>query len=412
MDAEITKRRREKLSEQLGDNESVIVFAKPEITLEKFSQDSNFLYLTGINEPELIYIAAKVSGRWNEVLFIERGNPERVVWEGTKLSMEEAKEISGIQQIRYKDEFYPYLSGMCSQLSRIYSNLGYPMLHKPATYPLFMLQPVREKYPHIEIRDLGDLITPLRLVKDEWEIEQLKRAIDITGLGIMDILHTAKAGMMEYELEATLFYRMQVNGLQQWGFAPIIATGINAATLHYEKNNCQIQPGDLILMDVGASCNGYSADITRCFPIEQRFSYRQAQIYNIVLDVNKRIIELVKPGVELFVLNNKTVEWLAEGMLSIGLINSKDEVRKYYMHSVSHFLGLDTHDVGGREAVLTPGNVITVEPGIYIPEERLGVRIEDDVLVTDDGHEVLSAGIPKEISEIESIRQEAFQNEH
>ncbi len=409
MDPEITRRRREKLSERLGDNESVIVFAKPERSLEKFSQDSNFLYLTGINEPELIYLAAKVGSRWNEVLFIERGNPERVVWEGAKFSIGEAKEISGIQQIRYKDEFYPYLSGICPQLCRIYSNLGYPMLNKPATYPLFMLQPIREKCPHIEIGDLSDLITPLRLVKDEWEIQQLQRAIDITGLGIMDILHTAKAGMMEYELEATLFYRMQVNGLQQWGFAPIIATGINAATLHYEKNNCLIQPGDLVLMDVGASCNGYSADITRCFPIEQKFSARQAEIYNIVLDVNKRIIELIKPGLELSVLNNNTVEWLAEGLLSIGLINSRDEIRKYYMHSVSHFLGLETHDVGGREALLVPGNVITVEPGIYIPEERLGVRIEDDVLVTENGHKVLSCGIPKEIPEIESIRKEALQ---
>jgi len=202
---------------------------------------------------------------------------------------------------------------------------------------------------------------------------------------------------------------MQVNGLQQWGFAPIIATGINAATLHYEKNNCLIQPGDLVLMDVGASCNGYSADITRCFPIEQKFSARQAEIYNIVLDVNKRIIELIKPGLELSVLNNNTVEWLAEGLLSIGLINSRDEIRKYYMHSVSHFLGLETHDVGGREALLVPGNVITVEPGIYIPEERLGVRIEDDVLVTENGHKVLSCGIPKEIPEIESIRKEALQ---
>ncbi|MCB5258730.1 MAG: aminopeptidase P family protein [Candidatus Cloacimonadaceae bacterium] len=409
MDSEITRKRREKLAEQLGDNESAIVFAKPEISLEKFSQDSNFLYFTGINEPELIYVVAKVWGKLNEVLFIERGNPERVVWEGVKLSIDEAKDISGIQQIRYKDEFYPFLSGICSQLTRIYSNLGYPMLCKPPSYPLYMLQPIQKKCPYIEIKDLNDMITPLRLVKDEWEIQQLQRAIDITGLGIRDILHTAKAGMMEYELEATLFYRMQVNGLQQWGFAPIIAAGVNAATLHYEKNNCQIQAGDLVLMDVGASCNGYSADITRCFPIDQKFSSRQTEIYNIVLDVNKKIIELIKPGIEMSVLNNNTVEWLAEGMLSIGLINSREEVRKYYMHSVSHFLGLETHDVGGREAVLVPGNVITVEPGIYIPEEKLGVRIEDDVLVTDNGHQVLSAGIPKEISDIESIRQEALQ---
>jgi len=211
--------------------------------------------------------------------------------------------------------------------------------------------------------------------------------------------------MMEYELEATLFYRMQVNGLQAWGFAPIIAAGINAATLHYEKNNCRIGENELVLMDVGADCNGYSADVTRCFPIGKRFTARQKQIYSLVLDVQKKVIAAVKPGVKLSELNDITKKGLAEGLIALNLIDSEDQVGRYYMHSVSHFLGLDTHDLGGREAVLEEGNVITVEPGLYLPEENLGVRIEDDVLVTKTGHKVLSAKIPKEIKDIEKLRR-------
>ncbi|HQB98035.1 MAG TPA: M24 family metallopeptidase, partial [Candidatus Cloacimonadota bacterium] len=240
-------------------------------------------------------------------------------------------------------------------------------------------------------------------IKSEWEIMQLQKAIDVTGKGILDIWENAQAGMMEYELEAMLFYRIQRSGLKHWGFAPIIASGINAATLHYEKNDCQIGTNDLVLMDVGASYMNYSADISRTFPISGVFSERQKDVYSAVLRVQKEIISMIHPGVSLMDLQKRTRELIAQELIELKLITEASEVGKYYMHGVSHFLGMDTHDVGGRTAILEPGNVITVEPGIYIPEERIGVRIEDDVLVTEEGYCVLSQNIPKEISEIEEI---------
>ncbi|HPB44116.1 MAG TPA: aminopeptidase P N-terminal domain-containing protein, partial [Candidatus Syntrophosphaera sp.] len=240
MTAEITAPRRERLAALLSDGEYVIVFANAQCKLQKFRQDKNFLYLTGLNHPELIYVAGKYGSRFNDMLFIERSDPERIVWEGEKLDAKEATRISGIKQVRYLDEFYPTLSGMCPLMQVIHANLGFAGLNQPPTLAMHMLQPIRDRQPQIQIKQLNDLITPLRKIKDNWEVKQLQKAIDITGQGIEDIVSSAAAGMMEYELEATLFYRMQVNGLQAWGFAPIIAAGINAATLHYEKNNCRI----------------------------------------------------------------------------------------------------------------------------------------------------------------------------
>lgn len=408
MNPAITSARREKLADLLTDGDNVIVFANSQASLSKFTQDNNFLYLTGLNHPELIYVAGKFGGKFNDMLFIERTDPERIVWEGEKLSAKEATEISGITRVRYLDEFYAVISAMCPMMKTVYSNLGFAPLNKPMTYPMFMLEPIRTRHPQIVIKQLNDLIAPLRKIKDSWEQQQLQKAIDITGKGIMDVMETATASMMEYELEAMLFYRMQRSGVKNWGFAPIIASGLNAATLHYEKNDCRIENNDLILMDVGAAYNNYSADITRCFPAGASFSERQKQVYSVVLDTQKKIIEMIKPGITLAELNRSTTESLAKGMMEIGLIEKEEDVTRYYMHSVSHFLGMDTHDLGGRNAVLEPGNVITVEPGIYIPEEHLGVRIEDDVLVTESGYCVLSQNIPKEISELEDIRRTAL----
>ena len=291
---------------------------------------------------------------------------------------------------------------MCNGL-RIYSNIGHQAINAPLSYAMFRLKPIKERYPQIAIQCITEKISPLRKIKSEWEIMQLQKAIDVTGKGILDIWENAQAGMMEYELEAMLFYRIQRSGLKHWGFAPIIASGINAATLHYEKNDCQIGTNDLVLMDVGASYMNYSADISRTFPISGVFSERQKDVYSAVLRVQKEIISMIHPGVSLMDLQKRTRELIAQELIELKLITEASEVGKYYMHGVSHFLGMDTHDVGGRTAILEPGNVITVEPGIYIPEERIGVRIEDDVLVTEEGYCVLSQNIPKEISEIEEI---------
>lgn len=402
MNQEQSRSRREKLHAAMQDGDAVILFAALEQKLTRFKQDNNFLYITGIAAPDAIYLAFK-STKVAEILFIQRGIPEREVWEGKKMTVEEAADNSGIQNVLYLDQFDATLSMYCQAIQRVHANIGSQELDRPLSYAMFRLQSVRERYPQITILDITEIITPLRKIKSDWEIQQLQRAIDITGKGIIDIMESAQAGMMEYELEALLFYRMQRNGLKHWGFAPIIAAGINAATLHYEKNDCQIAPGDLVLMDVGADNNNYSADITRCFPINGKFSERQAQVYNAVLRVQKTIIEMIKPGVELMDLQDKTRELIATELIELGLISEPKDVVKYYMHGVSHFLGMNTHDLGGRSATLEVGNVITVEPGIYIPEEKLGVRIEDDVLVTEAGHCVLSQNIPKEISEIEEI---------
>jgi len=408
MNAEITAPRREKLLAALAEKEAVILFAAGEANLEKFKQDNNFLYVTGLEIPDAIYFAYNGSPLPSEHLFIQRNDPEKEVWDGRKMSAEEAKEISGIDKIHYLDEFYGFLSNYCPVISKIWANIGTQNLQKPLTMQLFHLSPIRERFPNIVIESITSIITPLRKIKSNWEQMQLQRAIDITGKGIMDVLENAQSSMMEYELEAMLFYRLQRMGVKHWGFSPIIGSGINAATLHYKANECRIENNEIVLMDVGASYANYSADITRCFPISGSFTDRQKQIYSLVLDVQKHIIEMIKPGMELSELNRTARDLVAEGRVKIGLIEHTDDVTKYYMHSVSHFLGLDTHDVGGRSATLEVGNVITVEPGIYIPEEKLGIRIEDDVLVTETGYCVLSQNIPKEIAELEDIRKSAL----
>ncbi len=408
MNSEITIPRREKMLAALAEKEAIILFAAAEANLEKFKQDNNFLYITGLEIPDAIYFAFQGTPLPTEILFIQRNDPEKEVWDGRKMSPEEAREICGIDKIHYWDEFYSTISMYAPAIGKIWCNIGTQNLEKPLTMQLFRLSPIRERFPNIVIESITNLITPLRKIKSNWELMQLQRAIDITGKGIMDVLESAQSSMMEYELEAMLFYRMQRMGVKHWGFSPIIGSGINAATLHYKANECRIENGEVVLMDVGASYANYSADITRCFPVNGSFSDRQKQIYSLVLNVQKQIIEIIKPGIELAELNRSARDLLAEGLIQIGLIENAEDVLKYYMHSVSHFLGLDTHDLGGRSATLEVGNVITVEPGIYIPEEKLGIRIEDDVLVTETGYCVLSQNIPKEIEELENIRKSAM----
>ncbi|MDY0151946.1 MAG: Xaa-Pro aminopeptidase [Candidatus Cloacimonas sp.] len=408
MNAEITIPRREKLGASLAEKEAIILFAAAEANLEKFKQDNNFLYVTGLMIPEAIYFVYKGTPVPTEHLFIARNDPAKEVWDGRKMSAEEAKELSGIDNISYLDEFTAFISMYCPAISKIWANIGAQNYNKPLTPQLFSLSPIRERFPNIMIESITSLITPLRKIKSTWEQMQLQRAIDITGKGIMDVLENAETSMMEYELEAMMFYRMQRMGVKHWGFSPIVGSGLNAATLHYKSNECRIENGEIVLMDVGASYMNYSADITRCFPVSGSFSERQKQIYSIVLDVQKQVIEMIKPGIELSELNRSARDLLAKNMVEIGLIDDIEEVSKYYMHGVSHFLGMDTHDVGGRNAILEIGHVITVEPGIYIPEEKLGIRIEDDVLVTETGYCVLSQNIPKEISELEEIRKTAL----
>jgi len=402
MDKKLLTKRREKLAKQIKNDEIIILFAASEKhDTGYFQQENNFLYLTGLEVPDAILMIYKGKKKPFFELFIERNIPEMVVWEGEKLLPKNAKEKSGIEKISFLDEFERKIGMYLLNKKKCFINRIHSGLNSPLNKQQIFIKSVRDRFPYLSFEDFTEIIRPLRMVKDKWEIQQIQKAIDITGKGISEISKKAKSGMVEYELEAILNYEIIRSGMRHLGFKSIIASGENAATLHYVHNNSKIGKNDLILMDVGASCNNYSADISRTFPVSGKFTARQKAVYEEVLKVNKKIIEMIKPGVGLKELNDKTVELIKTALIKLKLIKDKKEYKKYYMHSVSHHLGLDTHDVGKRDSVLKTGNVITVEPGIYIPKEKIGVRIEDDILVTKTGYQNLSENIPKEIEDIE-----------
>ncbi|MDO9577303.1 MAG: aminopeptidase P family protein [Candidatus Cloacimonadales bacterium] len=404
MNVKLLDQRRDNLTGQLQENEIIIIFAASQPDYPRyFLQDSNFMYFSGLDIPDAILVQRNFQGKTNSALFIERGILEMEVWEGKKLSQEEAQKISGIKNVSYLDEFNRKIGFFLNGVRNCYINLNVANLTAPLNKQQVFAKEIRAKYPAVQVDDAMQKISPLRAKKDKWEISQLQKAIDITGTGIESIREKAEAGMMEYELEAILVYEAKRKGLRHMGFHPIIASGVNAATLHYHQNNCKIGKNDLILLDVGAACHGYSADISRAFPVSGKFTNRQKDVYTEVLNINKAIIDMMKPGISMAELNKTTVELITEALFRLKLIKKKSEYFKYYMHSVGHHLGMAAHDVGPRDTPLEEGNVITVEPGIYIPKEKIGVRIEDDILVTKDGFKNLSSHIPKGVEELEDL---------
>jgi Xaa-Pro aminopeptidase len=408
---EFIPKRFENLAQQLNDNEAVILFSNdPAHGVNRFEQDKNFLYFTGLEIPNARLLATKTGGKLNTSLFIERNIPERIVWDGAKMYPKEAWEISTIKNIQFTDQFDANISNSLafSNIKKVYLNFNVGNVNNPLDNRLHFANELKRTNPQIRVENFIDIVRPLREIKDEFELEQMQKAIDITGEGLDVIFNFAEAGMFEFELEAMLYNEMLSNGFRFWGFTPIIANGKNAATLHYIDNDTEIAEDAMVLCDVGASCYGYSADITRTFPIGEKFTPRAKEVYQAVLDIQKEIISMIKPGVTMIQLNEKTNELITKACHKLGLIKEDNEFRKYYMHSIGHHLGLDTHDVGTRTSTLKAGMVITVEPGLYIADESIGVRIEDDILVTEDGHKVLSESIPKEVEELETIRKAAL----
>ncbi len=402
--------RREKLNATLENNSLILLFAATDDSIS-FLQNKNFYYFTGLEIPEAILMMAKKDGKLFSYLFIERTIPERIVWEGAKMSKESAEKKSGIDRVFYLDEFEKVLASQLGSVERVFVEIEHHQLNQPLDKPLYYTEQLRMRNPHISFFPVSKLINPLRMIKDEWEVEQLKKAIDVTGKGLNRVFRETRSGMYEYQLEAMLQYEMISHGLKNWGFRPIVATGKNGVTLHYSQNSDKIARNDLVLIDVGALCNNYSADITRTFPVASSFTRRQKEVYTEVLKAQEGIINIIEPGITLKELNKKTVEFLTESLIKLKVIKKEEDYKKYYMHSVSHFLGMDAHDVSiyFADSILEPGNVITVEPGLYIEEEGIGIRIEDDVLVTEGGCEVLSSGIPKQVEELESLRKKSLE---
>ena len=412
MNKEFFKKNREKLIEKIEDNSVIVLFAgnAPKKSGDEnypFTPNRNFYYFTGINEEGPILILSKIKGIVNERLFIKEIDEERERWVGKSIRSNEAEEISAVKNIDYLGNFKEYLNRVFSESEEmnLYLDMERDSFYDLETIGENFSEEVKKRYPFVRIKNIFSKIIPLRMVKSEEEIKEMKKAIEITIKGVESLMKNAKAGMKEYELEAYYEFVCRSNGIKDYAFKTIAAAGKNATILHYVDNNSEIKDGDLILFDLGAQNNYYNADITRTFPVNGVFSERQKEVYNAVLRVNERVIKTIKPGLEYKELNKMATEWIAEECINLGLIKDKKEVSKYYWHSIGHSLGLDTHDISNkdRNTIFKEGMVWTVEPGIYIEEESIGIRIEDDVLITSDGVQVLTKDMIKTVEDIEEF---------
>lgn len=372
-----------------------------------FEPNRNFYYMTGIDKPHIIYTAFKNGEKIEEILFIERYDELKAKWDGRALNEEEVIKISGVEKVKFLDEFEAYVSNILFRYSIENLYLDLENRYLDDSRESFKYSKIfKNNYPYINIKNIYDIIGEQRLIKTEEEVLNIKSALKITKSGIENILKNAKPNVMEYELEACFDYEIKKCGSKDKAFNTIIASGKNATILHYGENNCKVEDGYLVLIDLGATYKYYNSDISRTFPINGKFTDRQKLFYNIVLDTQKKVIEAIKPGLPFKRLNEIVIENYETELMKIGLIKNKEEVSKYYYHGVSHYLGLDTHDVS-RELLtdggLKEGMVITVEPGLYIAEEGIGIRIEDDILVTKTGYENLSKDIIKSVEEIENF---------
>lgn len=397
---------------KIENNSVVILFAgnAPKKTgdeLYRFTPNRNFYYLTGIDEEEHIVVLSKFKDIVNEKLFLKEIDLSEEMWNGKTLRDNEGIDISGIEDTVYMKEFASYINRLINGAEEInlYLDLDRESINEDDSKANEFARNMKNKYPQIVIKNFSSKITPLRMIKSKEEIAEMRKAIEITIDGVEALMKNSKVGMKEYELEAYFDFICKTKGSKDFAFNTIAAAGKNATTLHYVENNSELKNNDLILFDLGAQWNYYNADITRTFPINGKFTPRQKEIYEAVLRVNKAVISKLRPGVDYKELNSWATELIAEECIKLGIIKEKDEVRKYYWHSIGHNLGLDTHDVEpqGRNFIFEEGMVFTVEPGIYIEEEEIGIRIEDDILITKDGCEVLTKNMIKEVEEIENF---------
>ena len=412
-------KRRKELTQQLED-QSFALFAAGEAKHKsldanfKYFPERNFYYLTGLTREKFILLLVKNKKANLDFIFIEEPSDYATKWLGRRMTKEEVSEVTGIstERIHYLKDFDQFISNRIMLdsrqllLDRVPDVLYLDMyrakaMSRPNSFLTF--GNVVENYPELKIKNINGLTAKMRRLKSNDEVNEIRKAIQHTKKGIESVFTLAKAGMNERTLEATFEYNIKLSGSSGISFDTIVASGKNATVLHYIENNQEIPEDALVLLDLGAYHNQYAADISRTFPVSGKFTERQAQLYNMVLEVNKETIKRVKPGIYVKELNDFAKDMLAQGMIDLGMIKEKSEITKYYYHGVSHYLGLDVHDVGTYSEKIEPGVVLTVEPGIYIEEEGIGIRIEDDILVTEDGYENLSKDIIKEVKDIENF---------
>lgn len=374
-----------------------------------FSVNRNFYYLTGIEQEGSVLVLVKGVGVSQQYLFISPFNPVKERWTGKMLTCDEAREISQVTNVYTLDSYDTMLnlildknSYQYGKIDKIYLDLSPEIKIGDQLSTLEMKKRLEDKYS-LEVLDIFPLIRSLRMVKSDEEVEHLRKAIDKTNMALNKLVRSMRPGVFEYELADIFDFMGREKGKSNLAFDTIVGAGINSTCLHYPNLNCQVKEGDVVLCDLGLRDSLYCADISRTFPVDGKFSPIQREIYEAVLSCNKAVIAYIREGLTINDLQEFATEYLKNECIRRKLMSPNDDIKKYYIHNVSHHLGLDTHDVGDRSMPLQKGNVITVEPGLYFPELSIGVRIEDDVLVTSGRAEVLSENIIKEINDIEKM---------
>ena len=376
--------------------------------LDEYVPDKSFYYLTGCAEPGAVLLLTPGEDAPQETLFLAKRDSRQEQWTGPRMGpgRDTARRL-GIQQVLNLDELPTTITERVPPRGKVYANL--PLLsHRESTGDCCLEPWVRlcRWLPHANILDAGPEVAFLRMKKSEWEIKKIRRAVEITMAGHRHALSAIAPGRFEYEVEAAIEYQFRSQGATGPAFPSIVGSGLNATILHYAENNRRMSSGDLVVIDVGAEFEGYSADVTRTYPVSGRFTHRQKEIYNIVLAAQKAALKQVRPGVK-FDRSGPIHQAAFETIDSHGRDRQGRGLGRYFIHGTGHHLGLEVHDpVSDLGRPLEPGMVITIEPGIYIPEENLGVRIEDDVLVTRDGYRILSQELPREAEEIEKMIRE------
>ena len=381
-----------------------------------FRQNNDLFYLCGVDQEEtvlVIYPDAKDENH-REMLFVKETSDEIAIWEGAKLTHEQAFGVSGIKAVHWVSDSDAHLKALVKECDTVYLNKN---IHSRATMDVEtrddrFAKEFKEKNPGIAIENAAEIMHKLRAVKSDIEIAQMQTACDITEKGFRRILKFIKPGVMEYEIEAELSHEFLRNRATGFAYSSIIASGFDACVLHYVDNNKECKDGEVILMDFGAEYANYASDMTRSVPVSGKFTQRQRDVYNAVLRVLRGAYPLLTIGKLIKDYHAEVGLLMEEELIGLGLLNA-DEVKKqdkenplykkYFMHGTSHFLGLDVHDVGNFDWPIQAGNVFTCEPGIYIREENLGIRLENDLLITENGVIDLMGNIPIEAGEIEEL---------
>lgn len=385
----------------------------------KWRQNPDLFYLSGVDQEEtyLVLFPDAPNAAFKETLFVRETNDHIKVWEGEKLNIEQAQKVSGIKRVVWNNNFDQNLYTLMQQASNVYLNLNeHDRYHESGVEyaELRFARKIKNQYPLHNYERANPIISELRRLKSTPELAQMQKAMDITDSAFRRLLKFVKPGVWEYEVEAELIHEyIRLRGTGH-AYEPIVASGANACVLHYNQNNKQCKDGDVLLIDSGAEYGNYCADLTRSIPVNGKFSKRQRAVYDAVLRVMKEARAMMRPGIVLQDLNNEVGKIMEKELLGLKLLDktaiknqnpANPAFKKYFPHGTAHFLGLDVHGVGNRYLKLKPGCVLTCEPGIYIPEENLGIRIENNILVTNGKPKDMMAHIPVEAEEIEALMQ-------